>query len=51
MKSDSQYSKKEAQERFEQALRGAVKTPPHPLKEKPKTGPKKPRIDTPSGKR
>jgi hypothetical protein len=29
------YSDKEAQERFEAALRGALKTPHKPLKEKP----------------
>ncbi len=32
-----QYSEKEAKERFEAALRGAMKTPHKPLKEKPKT--------------
>ena len=31
-----EFSEKEAQERFEAALRGALKTPPKPLKEKPK---------------
>ena len=31
------YEEKEAQERFEAALRGALKTPHEPLKEKPKT--------------
>lgn len=30
------YEEKEAQERFEAALRGALKTPHEPLKEKPK---------------
>ena len=30
------YEPKEAQERFEAALRGALKTPAQPLKEKPK---------------
>jgi hypothetical protein len=31
-----EYDQKEAQERFEAALRGALKTPPKPLKDKPK---------------
>lgn len=31
------FPEKEAQERFEAALRGALKTEPKPLKEKPKT--------------
>lgn len=31
-----EYDKKEAQERFETALRGALKTPHKALKEKPK---------------
>jgi hypothetical protein len=31
-----EYSDKEAQERFEAALRGGLKTPHKPLKEKPK---------------
>lgn len=35
-KTTEQYSDKETQERFEAALRGALKTPPKPLKEKPK---------------
>jgi hypothetical protein len=39
-KSD-QYEEKEAQERFEAALRGALKTPAKPLKEKPKVRAKK----------
>jgi hypothetical protein len=30
------YSEKEAQARFEAALRGALKTSPKPLKDKPK---------------
>lgn len=29
---DEKYSKKEAKERFEAALRGGLKTPPKPLK-------------------
>jgi hypothetical protein len=33
---DENYSEEEAQERFEAALRGALKTPHEPLKEKPK---------------
>jgi hypothetical protein len=33
---DDEYSDKEAQERFEAALRGGLKTPHKPLKEKPK---------------
>lgn len=35
-KQEDQFSEKEAQERFEAALRGALKTPHEPLKEKPK---------------
>jgi hypothetical protein len=35
--SDESYSEKEAQERFEAALRAGLKTPHRPLKEKPKT--------------
>ncbi len=35
-KDKEQYSAKESQERFEAALRGALKTPHKPLKEKPK---------------
>ncbi|MGY4351247.1 hypothetical protein ACVWXM_007740 [Bradyrhizobium sp. GM7.3] len=35
-KSKAEFSEKEAQERFEAALRGALKTPHEPLKEKPK---------------
>jgi hypothetical protein len=35
-KKDEEYDEKEAQERFEAALRGALKTPHKPLKEKPK---------------
>jgi hypothetical protein len=35
-KSDDEYSEKEAQARFEAALRGALNTSPKPLKEKPK---------------
>jgi len=31
-----EYEEKEAQERFEAALRGALKTPHEPLKKKPK---------------
>ncbi|WP_445215572.1 hypothetical protein ACKWRH_24245 [Bradyrhizobium sp. Pa8] len=31
-----EFDEKEAQERFEAALRGALKTPHEPLKEKPK---------------
>jgi hypothetical protein len=33
---EEKYDEKEAQERFEAALRGALKTPPKPLKEKPR---------------
>jgi hypothetical protein len=33
---EEQFTQKEAQERFEAALRGALKTPHEPLKEKPK---------------
>jgi hypothetical protein len=35
-KSDDEFSEKEAQERFEAALRSGLKTPHKPLKEKPK---------------
>lgn len=35
-KSSDHYSAEEAKERFEAALRGALKTPREPLKEKPK---------------
>jgi hypothetical protein len=35
-KSDDQFSDKEAQARFEAALKGALKTSPKPLKDKPK---------------
>jgi hypothetical protein len=35
-KDTEKFSEKEAQARFEAALRGALKTPPKPLKEKPK---------------
>jgi hypothetical protein len=38
---DEQFSDKEAQERFEAALRAGLKTPHKPLKEKPKVGAKK----------
>jgi hypothetical protein len=33
---DSDFTEKEAQERFEAALRGGLNTPHKPLKEKPK---------------
>jgi hypothetical protein len=36
------YTDKEAQERFEAALRGALKTSPQPLKDKPKAKKKRP---------
>jgi hypothetical protein len=35
-RSDEQYSRDEAQERFDAALRGAFKTPPTPMKDIPK---------------
>jgi hypothetical protein len=35
-KPDEQFSEKKAQQRFEAALRGALKAPHKPLKEKPK---------------
>jgi hypothetical protein len=35
-KSDDQFSDEEARLRFEAALRGALKTPAKPLKDKPK---------------
>lgn len=35
-KSEDEYDEKEAQERFEAALRAGLKTPPKPLKEKPR---------------
>ncbi|UPJ55013.1 hypothetical protein [Bradyrhizobium sp. 192] len=35
-KAEQEYDEKEAQARFEAALRGALKTPAKPLKQKPK---------------
>jgi hypothetical protein len=35
-RSDEQYSRDEAQRRFDDALRGAFKTPPTPMKDIPK---------------
>jgi hypothetical protein len=35
-KDPEKYDDKEAQERFEKALRGGLNTPPKPLKDKPK---------------
>lgn len=35
-KQPEEFTEKEAQERFDAALRGALKTPHEPLKEKPK---------------
>jgi hypothetical protein len=35
-KDDGQFSEKEAQARFEAALKGAMNTPHKPLKDKPK---------------
>jgi hypothetical protein len=35
-KTDDQFNEKEAQERFEAALRAGLKTPHKPLKEKPR---------------
>lgn len=35
-KRDDEFSEKEAQERFEAALRGGLKAPHKPLKDKPK---------------
>jgi hypothetical protein len=35
-KSSDDFSAKEAQARFEAALKGALNTPPKPLKDKPK---------------
>lgn len=44
-KPDEEYADKEAQEHFEAALRGALKTPAKPLEEKPKVKKaKKPRV-------
>jgi hypothetical protein len=37
MSDPDKYDEKEAQARFEAALRGALKTPAKPLKNKPKT--------------
>jgi hypothetical protein len=42
-KTDDQFSEKEAQARFEAALRGGLKTPHKPLKEKPKVKKTKPK--------
>jgi hypothetical protein len=39
---NEEFSDQEAQQRFEAALRGALKTPHKPLKEKPKVKKKKP---------
>ena len=36
-KRDEEYSQKEAQARFEAALKGGLNTPHKPLKEKPKS--------------
>jgi hypothetical protein len=35
-KENERYGEKEAQARFEAALKGALNTPPKPLKDKPK---------------
>jgi hypothetical protein len=43
MADEERYSEKDAKTRFEKALRGAVSTPPKPLKTK--AVPKKPRLD------
>jgi hypothetical protein len=40
-KTDDEFSEKEAQARFEAALKGALKTSPKPLKDKPKVKAKK----------
>jgi hypothetical protein len=40
-KNRDQYPPKEAQARFEAALRGALSTPPTPLKDLPRKRPKK----------
>jgi hypothetical protein len=44
-KSDEQYSAQEAEQRFQAALKGALNTPPKPLKsmtrKRPKAQPKK----------
>jgi hypothetical protein len=37
-KQKDEYSAKEAKARFEAALKGAMSTPPKPLKDKPKVG-------------
>lgn len=41
--SHEEFDEKEAQKRFEAALRGALKTPHEPLKEKPKVKKTKPK--------
>jgi hypothetical protein len=41
-KESDQFSQKEAQERFEKALRGGLKTSPKPLKNKAKKKPPSP---------
>jgi hypothetical protein len=38
---DDEFDEKEAQQRFEAALKGALKTPHKPLKEKPRVKAKK----------
>lgn len=48
MTDKEQYDEKEAQKRFEAALRGALKTPHEPLKEKPKL--RTPPLRTPAKK-
>jgi len=45
---NAEFSEKEAQERFEAALRGGLKTSPKPLKEKPKL--RAPSLRTPAKK-
>ena len=50
-KKPDEYSDQEAQARFEAALKGALKTPPKPLKDKPKTRKKAPRKGRPNSKR
>jgi hypothetical protein len=46
---DDRFSEQETAYRFEAALRGALSTPPKPLKDIPKKRPKKPKRQTRSG--
>jgi hypothetical protein len=49
-KNVDEFSEKEAQQRFEAALKGALSTSPKPLKEKPKVKKAKKKAKTPAKK-